>query len=177
MGMACAQGILSFELPLRGTGSAAIMTTGLLFSIVSLGALVTLGLLFLNRYLPYSRTIIGVLLLAVCYYGLASNWPVPLLLLLFIIGMAKGVIFPAMTSFLLQLSGPSRYGRTFSMLSISLSIGSFLGPVSAGAVRDHFSPYFLSFLALMIALILLYPRSAFRANWYPHPTPPAAPDS
>jgi MFS family permease len=177
MGMACAQGILSFELPLRSTGSAAIMTTGLLFSIVSLGALVTLGLLFLNRYLPYSRTIIGVLLLAVCYYGLASNWPIPLLLLLFIIGMAKGVIFPAMTSFLLQLSGPSRYGRTFSMLSISLSIGSFLGPVTAGAVRDHFSPYFLSFLALMIALILLYPRSAFRANWYPHPTPPAAPDS
>jgi MFS family permease len=177
MGMACAQGILSFELPLRGTGSAAIMTTGLLFSIVSLGALVTLGLLFLNRYLPYSRTIIGVLLLAVCYYGLASNWPVPLLLLLFIIGMAKGVIFPAMTSFLLQLSGPSRYGRTFSMLSISLSIGSFLGPVTAGAVRDHFSPYFLSFLALMIALVLLYPRSAFRANWYPHPTPPIAPDS
>ncbi|WP_373230279.1 MFS transporter [Cohnella sp.] len=174
IGLACAQGILSFELPLRGTGSEAIMTTGILFSIVSLGALVTLGLLFLNRYLPYSRTIIGVLLLAICYYGLASDWPLPIFVMLFIIGMAKGVIFPAMTSFLLQLSGPSRYGRTFSLLSISLSIGSFLGPVTAGAVRDYFSPYFLSFLALMIALVLLFPRSAFRANWHPDASAPPA---
>ncbi|BBI35124.1 MFS transporter [Cohnella abietis] len=172
VGLSCAQGILSFELPLRGSGSQTIMTTGILFSIVSLGALVTLGMLFLNRYLPYSRTIVGVLLLAICYYGLASNWPIPLLLLLFIIGMAKGVIFPAMTSFLLQLSGASRYGRTFSFLSISLSIGSFLGPVAAGAVRDHFSPYFLSFLALMIALALLFPRSSFQENWNPSATTP-----
>lgn len=174
VGLACAQGILSFELPLRGNESAEIMTTGLLFSVVSLGALATLGLLFLNRYLPYSRTIIGVMLLAAAYYGLASNWPIPLFLMLFMIGMAKGVIFPAMSSFLLQLSGPSRYGRTFSLLSISLSIGSFLGPVAAGAVRDHFSPYFLSFLALMIALVFLFPRASYHANWYGNATTPPA---
>ncbi|MFC4597060.1 MFS transporter [Cohnella hongkongensis] len=168
IGMACAQGILAFELPLRGTDAATIMSTGILFSIISLGSLVTLGLLFLNRYLPYFRTVIGVMLLAVCYYGLASNWPVSLLALLFIIGMAKGIIFPAMTSFLLQLSGPSRYGRTFSILSISLSIGSFLGPVAAGAVREHFSPYFLSFVALMIALTFLFPRASFKSNWNPN---------
>ncbi|TFE24267.1 MFS transporter [Cohnella luojiensis] len=172
IGLACAQGILAFELPLRGMDTATIMSTGILFSVVSLGALVTLGLLFLNRYLPYSRTIAGVLLLAVCYYGLASGWSIPLIMLLFVIGMAKGVIFPAMTSFLLQLSGPSRYGRTFSILSISLSIGSFLGPVAAGAVRDHFSPYFLSFLALMIALALLFPRSSFKENWNPRASAP-----
>lgn len=167
VGLACAQGILAFELPLRGTDSATIMSTGILFSVVSLGALVTLGLLFLNRYLPYLRTLFGVLMLAICYYGLASGWPVPLLVLLFAIGMAKGVIFPAMTSFLLQLCGPTRYGRTFSLLSISLSIGSFIGPVAAGAVREHFSPYFLSFLALMLSLALLFPRPTFRDNWNP----------
>jgi len=172
VGMACAQGILAFELPLRGTGAAAIKDTGILFSIISLGSLVTLALLFLNRYLPYFRTVIGVMLLAICYYGLASDWPVPLLWLLFVVGMAKGVIFPAMTSFLLQLSGPSRYGRTFSILSISLSIGSFLGPVAAGAVRDRFSPYFLSFVALMIALAFLFPRTAFKENWNPRAAPP-----
>lgn len=163
--MAFAQGILAFELPLRGTTSAEIMTTGLLFSVVSLGALATLGLLFLNRYLPYSRAVSGVMMLAISYYGLAAGWPVPLLLLLFVIGMSKGVIFPAMTSLMLQLSGPSRYGRTFSTLSIALSIGSFLGPVAAGAIRPFFSPYFLSFLALMIAMIFLFPRPIFRMNW------------
>jgi len=168
IGMACAQGILAFELPLRGNDAATIMSTGILFSIISLGSLVTLGLLFLNRYLPYFRTVSGVMLLAFCYYGLASEWPVSLFALLFVIGMAKGVIFPAMTSFLLQLSGPSRYGRTFSILSISLSIGSFLGPVAAGAVRDYFSPYFLSFIALMIALTFLFPRDAYKSNWNPN---------
>jgi MFS family permease len=172
IGLACAQGILAFELPLRGTDAANIMSTGILFSIVSLGALATLAMLFLNRYLPYFRTIIGVMLLAVCYYGLACDWPISLLTVLFVIGMAKGVIFPAMTSFLLQLSGPTRYGRTFSILSISLSIGSFLGPVAAGAVREHFSPYFLSFVALMIALAFLFPRASYKANWNPKAAPP-----
>ncbi|MBO9600082.1 MAG: MFS transporter, partial [Cohnella sp.] len=168
--MAFAQGILAFELPLRGTTSAEIMTTGLLFSVVSLGALATLGLLFLNRYLPYTRTVSGVLLLALAYYGLAAGWPVPLLLLLFVIGMSKGIIFPAMTSLMLQLSGPTRYGRTFSTLSIALSIGSFLGPVAAGAARQSFSPYFLSFLGLMTALIILFPRPIFRMNWTSPPS-------
>lgn len=174
--MAFAQGVLAFELPLRGNSSAEIMTTGLLFSVVSLGALATLALLFLNRYLPYARTIAGVMLLALAYYGLASNWPLPLLGLLFVIGMSKGVIFPAMTSLMLQLSGPTRYGRTFSILSIALSIGSFLGPVAAGAVRSQFSPYFLSFLALMFALLCLFPRPVFRMNWTSgKPSAPEAP--
>ncbi|WP_256759785.1 MFS transporter [Cohnella sp. WQ 127256] len=174
IGLACAQGILSFELPLRGMDSATIMDTGILFSVVSLGALVTLSMLFLNRYLPYARTVVSLLLIAFCYYGLASDWPVSMLVLLFILGIGKGVVFPAMTSFLLQLSGPSRYGRTFSILSISLSIGSFLGPVAAGAVRDHFSPYFLSFLSLMIALVFLFPRPSFHENWNTNASIPPA---
>jgi len=174
IGLSCAQGILAFELPLRGMDTATIMNTGILFSIISLGSLVTLGMLFLNRYLPYNRTIVGALLLATCYYGMASDWPASLFLLLFVLGMAKGVIFPAMTSFLLQLSGATRYGRTFSILSISLSIGSFLGPVLAGAVRENFSPYFLAFIALMLALTLLFPRPSFKANWNPSATLPPA---
>lgn len=171
--LSCAQGILSFELPMRARTSAEVLETGLLFSVVSLGALATLGLLFLNRYLPYARTIAGLSLLACAYYALAAGWPLPFVAVLFVIGMAKGVIFPAMTSFLIQLSGAARYGRTFSFLSISLSIGSFIGPVVAGALRDRISPFFLSFVALMIALAVLYPRSTFREGW--HSGRPAVP--
>ena len=172
IGLSCAQGILSFELPMRAHTSAEILTTGLLFSVISLGALATLALLFLNRYLPYSRTVFGLCALAGCYYALAAGWPIPLLVVLFGLGMAKGIIFPAMTSFLLQLSGTSRYGRTFSFLSISLSVGSFIGPVAAGAFRDRISPFFLSFLALMIALILLYPRRTYHEGWQGRPEAP-----
>jgi MFS family permease len=172
--LSCAQGILSFELPLRAKTASEVMTTGLLFSVISLGALLTLGMLFLNRYLPYSRTIGGLGLLAGAYYALAAGWPVPLAYVLFALGMAKGVIFPAMTSFLIQLSGASRYGRTFSFLSISLSIGSFLGPVAAGLVRDRFSPFFLSFLAIMTAILFLYPRRTYHEGWEGNPAAPPA---
>src|SRR5690606_33645352 len=103
--LSCAQGILSFELPLNARTGTEVMTIGLLFSVVSLGALVTLGLLFLNRYLPYNRVLFGLAMLAGAYYALAADWPLPLAAVLFVIGMAKGILFPAMTSFLLQLSG------------------------------------------------------------------------
>lgn len=172
--LSCAQAILSFELPISARTSAEVMTAGLLFSVVSLGALVTLSLFFLNRYLPYTRTIAGLAALAGCYYALASGWPIPIVAVLFAIGMSKGVLFPAMSSFLLQLSGTGKYGRTFSYLSIALSVGSFLGPVAAGGLRDRISPYFLCFVALMIALLLLYPRKTYHEGWDSSPVAPPA---
>lgn len=164
--MACAQGILSFELPLRAKTSDEVLTVGILFSVISLGALLTLSMLFLNRYLPYLRTIGGLALLGASYYTLAMDWPLPLAAVLFALGMAKGILFPAVTSFLLQLSGASRYGRTFSIMSICLSVGAFLGPVAAGALREHISPFFLAFAVLMVALLLLYPRPVFHKGWH-----------
>ena len=57
----------------RESGLASIMSTGLLFSVISLGALVTLSMLFLNRYAPHIRVAIGVLGLAICFYALADS--------------------------------------------------------------------------------------------------------
>lgn len=173
--IACSQGILAFELPLEATSPDRLMTAGLLFSVISLGSLSTLALMFLQRYLPYARNVAGLLLAALAYFGIAAGWPVPLMAMLFVIGMAKGVIFPAMTSFLLQLSGPSRFGRTFSFLSIAMSIGSFLGPVLAGAARSRISPYFIAFAVLMAALVALMPRPIYAKGWNPGAdVPPAA---
>jgi len=170
--LSCAQGILSFELPLRAGSSDELLTTGLLFSIVSLGALSTLSMMFLQKYLPYARCLAGLALMALGYYALAVGWPLPMTALLFVVGMAKGVLFPAMTSFLLQLSGPSRFGRTFSFMSIALSIGSFLGPVAAGAMRGHLSPFFISFAVLMLSLAVLMPRPIYAKGWNPGAEPP-----
>ncbi len=176
LAMSCSQGILSFELPLSVKSADEMMTTGLLFSVISLGSLATLALLFLQKYLPYARSVCGLLLLAITYYGLAAGWPLPIAVLLFSLGMAKGVVFPAMTSFLLQLSGSSRYGRTLSFMSIASSIGAFLGPVAAGAVRDYLSPYFIAFAVLMIALLALAPRPDYSLGWNggADASPPAA---
>ncbi|GIQ66665.1 hypothetical protein PACILC2_52330 [Paenibacillus cisolokensis] len=132
-----------------------MMTTGLLFSVVSLGALLTLSMLFLNRLSPYYRTLWGTLLLAVCYYTIAADFPVPLMAVLFIIGMGKGVIFPALSSLLIELSGGKRYGRTFSALSIAFSVGAFIGPMLAGHLREQISSYFIAFAVLMLVAAIL----------------------
>ncbi|RUT29080.1 MFS transporter [Paenibacillus zeisoli] len=155
--VACAQGILFFELPLQAGGLSGILDTGIYFSLLSLGALVTLSMLFLHRYSPYVRATAGVLGMALAFYSMASAWNVPLAASLFFLGMSKGVLFPAMASLFIELSGGKRLGTVFSLQSISMSLGAFLGPVVAGQIRHVFSPYFLAFLLLMVLLVTVPP--------------------
>lgn len=153
--IACAQGILFFELPLRGGGQSSMMSTGLLFSIISIGALFTLSMLFLNRYSPKLRLVAGVLLMSLCFFVMAAIPQIPLSTVLFALGMSKGIIFPAMATLFIRLSGGSRLGRIFSLQSIATSIGSFIGPITAGQLRVGVSPYFIAFIMLMIGMLLL----------------------
>ena len=68
---------------------------------------------------------------------------------------ALGVTRAALSTLLIELSGGTKYGRTFSVLSIAFSVGAFLGPMLAGQLRDEVSPYYIAFIALMLALCLL----------------------
>lgn len=155
IGLSCAQGILSFELPLMAKNQEGMMTTGLLFSVISIGALITLSMLFLNRFPSFYRTLLGSLCLAMLYFGIAAGAPLPLPVMLLGIGMMKGIILPALSTLLIELSGGARYGRTFSILAVASSVGAFLGPMLAGQLRDFMSPYYIAFLALMLALAFL----------------------
>jgi MFS family permease len=161
LAVSCSQGILFFELPLMQESNDSILTSGILFSLVSLGALVTLSMVFLNEKSPFFRTIIGSLGLALVFFGLSIHWSIPIYASLILIGMAKGVIFPAIASLLASITNPGRYGRVFSILSISFSIGAFIGPIVAGHLRNHTSPYFIAFVCLMLALCLV-PIRTFR---------------
>jgi MFS family permease len=155
LGISCSQGILFFELPLMKETHGSILTSGVFFSLVSLGALVTLSMLFLSRVSPIMRTSFGSLALALIFFGMSVHWPLPITVSLFLIGMAKGIIFPAIASFLAGVTSANKYGRVFSILSISYSIGAFIGPIAAGQIRTYMSPYFMAFVFLMLALSLL----------------------
>ncbi len=165
MAISCSQGILYFELPMlnhHGHGhtsatelTGAVLNSGMLFSLVSLGALLSLSLVFLNRVSPLLRTMVGCLMLAVAFFAMAVHAPVSLYVLLFFIGMAKGVIFPAIASLLAASTSSTRYGRAYSILSIAYSVGSFIGPVAAGQWRGVVSPYFIAFSVLMAGLCFL----------------------
>lgn len=165
LAISCSQGILFFELPFIGNQLQSVMDTGILFTAVSLGALCTLSMLFLNDYPAYARTWIGTFILSLLFFLIAVHWPVPLVVTLFLIGMVKGVIIPALSHHLLILSGGVKYGRIFSYLSIASSIGSFVGPMLAGQLRSYVSPFFIAFLVLMIAVTFIPARKAI--------TPPA----
>lgn len=153
--LSCAQGILSFELPLISVSQQGMMKTGLLFSVISIGALITLSMLFLNKFPAYNRTLWGALGLAIVYFTIAADTGVPLTVMLLLIGMGKGIVLPALSTLLIELSGGERYGRTFSFLSVAFSIGAFIGPMAAGQLRDHISPYYIAFLVLMIGVTFL----------------------
>ncbi|GGA35153.1 MFS transporter [Paenibacillus physcomitrellae] len=158
LGVACSQGILFFELPLHDGGtSEGILHTGIYFSILSLGSLVTLSMLFLHRLSPYLRALAGILLLALCFYGLTMPEKIPMPVVLFVMGMSKGIIFPAISSLFIEVSGGERMGSVFSFQSIAMSLGSFVGPIVAGQLHLSFSPYFLAFIVLMLLLIALPP--------------------
>ncbi len=94
-------------------------------------------------------------MLALTYFFMAAHDELPLSVMLLMLGMAKGIIFPALSSLLIELSGGKRYGRTFSILSIAFSIGAFAGPLLAGQLRELVSPYFIAFLVLMAAIMIL----------------------
>jgi MFS family permease len=155
LALSCSQGILFFELPLMKVTQNSILTSGLLFSLVSLGALLTLSMFFLNRFAAFLRIVCGCFALALIFFGMAIQWQIPLSVSLFMIGMSKGVIYPAIATLLAGLTGSGRYGRIFSLLSIAYSIGAFIGPVAAGQLRMGISPFFLAFVALMLGLIAL----------------------
>ncbi|MEF2968492.1 MFS transporter [Paenibacillus sp. M1] len=167
--VSCSQGILFFELPLQAGGTSGILNTGIYFSIISIGALVTLSMLFLNRFSPYIRGLAGILGIALSFFALAALDFIPLPVSLFALGMAKGVTFPAIASMFIELSGGKRLGTVFSLQSIAMSVGSFVGPIAAGMLHNSHSPYFLAFLLLMTVLLFIPPRKSATT-----PVPPAA---
>lgn len=155
LAISCSQGILFFELPFVGNELQSIMHSGILFTSISLGALCTLSMLFLNYYPASSRTWIGTFALALLFFILAVEWPIPMVIVLFAIGMTKGIVLPALSTHLLQLSGGVKFGRIFSYLAIASSIGSFLGPLIAGQLRHVVSPFYIAFILLMTAVLFI----------------------
>ncbi|MBE0342793.1 MFS transporter, partial [Paenibacillus sp. 28ISP30-2] len=113
---------------------------------------------------PMIRLICGTLLMSLSFYALATLPESVIGVVLFILGTAKGITFPALASLFIRLGG-ERLGKTFALQSIATSIGSFAGPVLAGQLPVHFSPFFIAFLILMTGLLFIPIQRLF-------PTPP-----
>lgn len=95
------------------------------------------------------------LALAALYFILAVHTPIAFSVMLVMIGMAKGIIYPAIAMHLSGQTNEGHLGRVFAYLSVSYSLGAFLGPLIAAQTRTFISPYFTAFLLLGAAVLWL----------------------
>ncbi|UFJ43002.1 MFS transporter [Brevibacillus humidisoli] len=149
-----AQGTIMYEIPLLIHRQGLPPTvTGLLFSLMGVGSLAVLSQLWINRLSTTWRSFIGLVGLGLVLYALAVESPLTLHLTMCLFGAGLGLLFPAMTTKLMQHSSTESYGSAFSLYSAVLSVGAIAGPLAAGALASSSDSFFLSFLVMFLAAI------------------------
>ncbi|MFA9557212.1 MFS transporter [Evansella sp. AB-rgal1] len=151
-----AQGTLMYELPFLSVEQG--MTKGLvgrMAGVMGVGTLLVLAFVFIHRISATVRTIIGLCMLALaqCWMMMAGVVPPYASLLLF--GAATGIIFPAMMTLVTENIGEGDRGKAFAFLSAVFSVGTISAPFIAGAVRTFLSPYYVSWLVLMVVITMM----------------------
>jgi MFS family permease len=155
-----AQGTLVYELPfLVVEKGVSTSEAGKLFSYIGVGTLVIVCMTWINRIASAVRAMIGMLIMAFCFYQMVIPIaPLSLSQLLFVVGIGLGVLFPAITTWITEKIEKPKHGTAFGVLSAVFSLGMITSSLTAGLVRDFFSPYFIAFIviALSITVIGLY---------------------
>lgn len=150
-------GTLIYELPfLTVEHGLSPADTGKLFSLMGIGTLIALSMLWLNRFSALIRTAVSMVLTAFLYYQMATSFlPLGLGLVLFGIGVSFGLIFPALTTLLTDKINADQHGSAFGILSAVLSFGMIVSSLTAGLVRASLSPYYLAFLVTMAGAVFV----------------------
>lgn len=151
-------GTLFFELPFLSVEQGlSTAETGKLFSIMGVGTLAVLLLFGLNRISALFRTLVGLMLLSLIYFQMATGiGHLHLATTLFCAGAVFGLLFPALTTLVSERVGKAQYGSAFGILSSTFSLGIILSALLSGAVRHAISPYFLAFLVLIAAATYIF---------------------
>lgn len=159
------QGTLVYEIPLlvveKGLRESMV---GMLFSFMGLGTFAISLFLIVHRFSALIRTIIGMLFISLCFYqialpifSLSMSWT------LFGVGIGFGLLFPALTTLLTERVERSQHGTAFGLLSAVFSLGIMVSPLVSGLFRTKISPYFITFLVMVSAVILMgYKELRFR---------------
>jgi MFS family permease len=140
------QGTIIYEVPLlvqkQGLSPGV---TGVLFSLKGLGTLAVLCQFWLYRISVEQRVFSALAVLSLLLYALAIGLPVPIHVMMFLLGGCLGVLLPALATMLTIHSPRELYGSTFSVYSAVLSLGAVVSPVIAGMVGNWNHSYFIAF--------------------------------
>lgn len=148
-------GVIIFEVPyLTVEKGLSSFNIGQMLSYMSCGTLLTLSFLFINRFDPFKRLMIGLLGMSMSLYALIYS-SLPLHIILFLIGLFFGLIMPAMVTAITENAAKGARGRAVSYMSAIDSLGIIISSFVTGAVRDIISPYFIAFLIGMVVLTIV----------------------
>jgi len=142
-----AQGTIIYEVPLliqRQGMSPAV--TGILFSLKGLGTLAILTQFWLLKISVENRIFASFAVLSLLLYVLAIGTPVPIHVMMFLMGACFGVLFPALATILTVYSPRELYGSVFSVYSAVLSLGAVISPIVAGLLSNWHQSHFIAFL-------------------------------
>ncbi|EST56278.1 sugar phosphate permease [Brevibacillus panacihumi W25] len=150
-----AQGTIIYEVPLliqRQGLSPAV--TGILFSLKGLGTLAILSQFWLLKISVENRIFASFAVLSFLLYILAIGAPVPIQVMMFLMGGCFGVLFPALATILTVYSPRELYGSVFSVYSAVLSLGAVISPIVAGLLSNWHHAHFIAFFVTATVCLL-----------------------
>lgn len=148
-------GVLIYEIPyLTVEQGYSTVTTGQLFGVMGIGTFFTLSLLFINRFNPLNRLMVGLFGMSLGLFVLLTS-SLPLAVPIFIIGLFFGLIMPAMATAITDNVSKDVYGKAFAVMSAVYSLGIIASSFITGVVRHIISPYFIAFLVGMMILTIM----------------------
>ncbi|WP_257350796.1 MFS transporter [Pseudalkalibacillus decolorationis] len=152
-----AQGTLGYELPfLVVEEGLSTSEAGKLFSYMGVGTLLVVCMTWINRISALIRTMVGMLILGVCFYQMVVPFvPLELSQMLFVVGIGLGVLFPAITTLITEKIDKSKHGTAFGILSAVFSLGIITSSLTAGAIREVISPYFIAFVVIALSIMVI----------------------
>lgn len=145
-------GVVIYEIPyLTVEQGLSTATTGILFSFMGIGTLLSSSLFFINRFSPVKRMLFGLFGMAISMFLIFSTF-LPLTASMLLLGFFFGIMMPAMATAVTDAVSADGHGRAFGLLSAANSVGIITSSFITGVVRDIVSPYFVAFLIGMMVL-------------------------
>ncbi len=156
-GIMYAQGTIMFEIPFLSVETEMTKgEVGKMVSMIGAGTLISLMFFFIHWISPFIRIMLGLLLMCGSYsWILFFSGDIPTIGPLLMFGAGTGIIFPAMMTMLTERIAEEARGRGFALLSAIFSLGTISSPFIAGAIRDVISPYFISWIVLMVVIMVI----------------------
>ncbi len=144
----------------KGVGIERIGPFYIAYSLGAIGIRLTLGRL--SDRLGRRRVILPALLLmaAGCLGLVWITLPAAIHVVGTLTGMAHGLLFPALSAAVIDLSGSQERGRALSAFSTAMLLGSALGSVAFGVVAERFGyrAIYLAAFTIVIATFVTFQR-------------------